>query len=190
MYFIYLPEAPSTSNFWILFLHWVVLPVLIDRLSSCFCLYTIQILFISFFLCSFRFWWFLIFYVIFSFLLYFIVTLFRRLWIWLHNFPLPYGREISFRCLIRMIYSLCGFFLYFTILLDFFFGFLWGDFQVDIVQPQHFGHVAWLDSLPLADIISSFVYILYNWIYIYTVQWFHFWVLNFWLEIFLAHWTN
>ena len=99
--------------------------------------------------------------------------------------------KVSFRCLIRMTYLLCRIFLYITILLDFLFWFLWEDFPLDIGQPQHFGHVAWLDSLPLLDIISSFVYTLYNRIlYLHLPNGSIFWVLNFWLEILLAHWTR
>ena len=96
------------------------------------------------------------------------------MWIWLHNFPWSYGRRISFRCLIRMIYFLCRFFSLYYNFTWFFVDFLWEDFQVDIVQPQYFGHVAWLDSLPLPDIISSFLYMIVKSIYIYIVQWFHF----------------
>jgi len=77
-------------------------------------------------------------------------------------FLYPMVEKVSFRCLIRMTYLLCRIFLYITILLDFLFWFLWEDFQLDIGQPQHFGHVAWLDSLPLLDIIFSFVYTLCN----------------------------
>ena len=175
MYFIYLPEAPSTSNFWILFLHWVVLPAVIDRLCSCLACILFESSLFLFFCVASAFDIFFNFYVKFFLfiLLYFIVTLFRRMWIWLHNFPWSYGRRISFHSLIRMIYLLCRFFSILQFYLIFCW-FLWKDFQVDIVQPQYFGHVAWLDSLPLSDIISSFVYIFDNSIYIYIVQWFHF----------------
>jgi len=57
----------------------------------------------------------------------------------------------------------------------FFVDFLWEDFQIDVVQPQYFGHVAWLDSLPLPDIIFSFfVYVYYIGIYMYIVKWYRF----------------
>ena len=87
----------------------------------------------------------------------------------------PMVEEFSFRCLIRTIlagpmveefhsvayfrnvFFLMQIFSYITVLLDFLLIFCEKIFKVDVVQPQYFGHVAWLDSLPLSDVVFSFV---------------------------------
>ena len=130
---------------------------------------------------------FLIFYVSFSFL-YTLLLLcsvgckFGCIIIWW-----SYGRRISFRCLIRMIYFLMQiFFLYFTFYLIFSWFFVRrlssGYRPASIFRSCS---LAWLTPAARHHLLFYMYIIL---VIIYTLSnGTVFWVINFWLELFLAH---